>query len=99
MADEKMERNEIVKSFLEKGKLLTPEALDFLSTQNTELLLRKTYKNFILKKQDFEEDEEKESVIIIKNLIEKPKELTTNDLLNFYTSKYEKMRDIITNRG
>ncbi len=35
---------------------------------------------------------------MLKNLVNKPKEATTEDFLQFYTSKYEKLRKIITER-
>jgi len=98
-----MNQEEIVKSFLEKGKLLTPEALSLLISQQDPTSLRELSNKLIMKPEDFsiEKIEIKETqppIQIIKNLIEKPKEIGTEDFINFYASKYEKMKNIITQR-
>ena len=87
-------KNEIIKKFLDKGSLLSPEALEFIEDKNVEELLKAEYKKLILTERDFQFSKVK----IIKNLTEKPKELTTEDYLKFFTSKYEKMRTIILER-
>jgi len=96
-------RQEIVNKFFEHGYLLTPDALEFLEkSKNYEKLLDeiKITDKFIIDKNDFAklEPAETEKIKILKNLTTKPANLTTNDFIRFYNSKYEKMRDIITER-
>ncbi len=89
-----MDKKEIVKKFFEKGKLLTPDALDFLlSKQDIDF---DTGENFILTKNDFSTKTDR--IKVIKNLTEVPKELNKADFIRFYTSKYEKLRTIISER-
>ena len=87
-------KNEIIKKFLDKGSLLSPEAVHFLEDKNVEELLKTEYRKLILTERDFQFSK----VRIIKNLTEKPKELTTDGYLKFYNDKYEKMRGIILER-
>lgn len=89
-----MRREDIVKGFLDRGKLLTPDALTFLEKKDAEELLAQQYTATVLTEKDFMG----EKIKIIKNLIEKPAELTPKDFLGFYTSKYEKMKSIIEKR-
>lgn len=101
-----MDKEEIIKTFFQKGRLLTPEALSFLATQeNITEMLNISSANVILTREDFPtksaksvEITEPKKVAIIKNLTTKPKELGTEDFISFYTSKYEKMNNIITQR-
>lgn len=98
-----MEKNEIIKTFLQKGKLLTPEALTFLAAhENLQEVLEQNQESFILTPGDFNkkkiEIEETLKIRILKNLTSKPKELVTEDFINFYTTKYDKMKNIITER-
>ncbi len=88
-----MNREQIVESFFKKEQLLTKEALDFLEGRDVEEFLNREYKNIVLMEADFVS-----GIRIIKNLIHKPKEATTEDFLKFYTSKYEKLRKIIMER-
>ena len=90
-----MKKEEIVSDFLARGKLLTPSALSFLEPKNNiKELVDQEYTQMILTEKDFQG----EKIKIIKNLIEKPEELTPKDFLSFYTSKYEKMKSIIEKR-
>lgn len=94
-----MEKQEILDTFLNKGKLLTPQALEFLEDKNIELILNnienEIYPALVI-------DEHAlffyDSIRILKNLSSKKKEITTEDFIRFYKSKYEKMRDVITQR-
>jgi len=89
------EKEEIIKAFFEKGKLLTPGAIEFLSDKNIESFISDDYKKTVLDKADFSL---KEHIRVLKNLSELKAEITTEDFIKFYNSKYEKMREIITNR-
>jgi DNA polymerase II small subunit len=92
-----MDRRQIVESFLQKGKLLTPEALDFLEVHDIATSLGKEYDDILLNEKTISAQAEN-TIKIIKNLTFVPKEITKNDFVNFYSSKYEKMRQIITER-
>ena len=81
-------KQDIVNSFFEQGHLLTPEVLEKMSKNET--LTKKTYKDFIIEKTD--------EIKIIKSAEPKLKEIKTQDFVNFYKSKYEKMKTIITSR-
>ena len=92
-----MEKKEIVNIFMNKGLLLTPSALSFLEEKSDdiiELMSEKKYDKDVLTDSDFRLS----SIIVLKNLTSKPKEITTGDFISFYTSKYEKMRSIIVER-
>mgnify|MGYP001606399717 CR=1 FL=1 len=88
-----MNREHIVESFFKKDHILTKEALDFLEDRDVEEFLNREYKNTVLMEADFIA-----GIRVLKNLIHKPKETTTEDFLQFYTSKYEKLRKIIMER-
>ncbi len=81
-------QEEIVKYFFEQGKLLTPQTLEKM-IKNQELI-KKEYSDFIIEKTD--------NIKILKIQGQKLKEVKTQDFVNFYKSKYEKMKDIITSR-
>jgi DNA polymerase II small subunit len=89
-----MDKKIIINKFLEKGKLLSPEALEFLSDIGIEDYLDKDYKEIVIKKPDMKIGKVK----ILKNLEYKPKEISTEDFVKFYKSKYEKMKQIILER-
>lgn len=93
----------IVKTFFNRGKLLTPGALEILKGRAGEI--EKVFdelkdREFLVDIQDFEKKEKdlSEKVIILKNLTEKKKEITTEDFLHFYNVKYEKLKNIIAER-
>lgn len=80
-------KDQVVKQFLNKGKLLTPQALDMLLKgesldSGAGLVITE---NNVKKKQTYK---------IIKNITSKKTEATAEDFLRFYKSKYEKIRDI-----
>ncbi|MCX6819468.1 MAG: metallophosphoesterase family protein [Candidatus Aenigmarchaeota archaeon] len=98
-----MDNAEIIKTFLQKGVLLTPEALSYLATQeNINAILESKHDKTILTQNDLIpkqiEIEEPDKFRIIKNLTSKPKEIGTEDFISFYTSKYEKMKKLLTER-
>jgi DNA polymerase II small subunit len=90
-----MEREQIVRLFLEKGHLLTPKAVEFLSDKDINDFLDDSYTKFVLDEGSFFM---KDKITIIKNLTQTKKEITTQDFVNFYKNKYEKMKNIITTR-
>lgn len=89
-----MEKEKIITKFLEKGNLLTPGALDRIASKNEEEIFSKIFNKTILDERDFED----RTFRIIKTLSLKPTVITTDDFLKFYTSKYNKMKKIITDR-
>ncbi len=92
-----MEKENIVKSYLDKGMLLTPEALSFLENQKEEL--KPVQEKLVLTPQDFvQRDAKTEKVRVIKNITEKLKEASTDDFVRFYMSRYEKTKNILMKR-
>lgn len=83
-----MQQEHIIKYFFEKDQLLTPKALDIIS--KNENLINKTFTKFII--------DDVNEIKIIKNIDTKLKEIKTQDFIEFYKSKYEKMKNIITGR-
>lgn len=89
-----MNKEEIVSKFLERKRLLTEDALNFLQDKDIAEFLEREYTNLVLTERDLMISDIK----ILKNLSKKPKELTTEDFIKFYKSKYEKMKEIILSR-
>ncbi len=90
-----MDKKEVVEKFLGKGVLLTPGAVSFLEKQESiEDFLKRDFQDLVLAESMFD----KESIRVIKNLTEKPVEIETKDFAHFFASKYEKMKNIITER-
>lgn len=87
-----MEKTEIVSKFFENSQLLTPSALEEIALQGKVPEISK--EKFIIDRADLEEDD----IRILKNLESRPKEVNTDMFLKFYTSKYNKMREIFTSR-
>jgi DNA polymerase II small subunit/DNA polymerase delta subunit B len=84
-----MGREQIVSDFFEKGHLLTEEALRMIeegtaAPENLPTVVRATDLRVPYR--------------IIKNLTSVKREITREDFVKFYNSKYEKMRDIIVSR-
>jgi len=88
-----MKRQEIVENFFKKGLVLTENALNFLENSDADEFLERDYSSFVLTESDFVS-----GIRVIKNLVNKPKETTTEDFLHHYVSKYEKLRKIIMDR-
>lgn len=84
---------EIVARFFERGRLLTPSALDALKGSDGAEAVNDA-PGLVLDSGDVR----KEDTRIVKNLTDKPKEATTEDFIKFYMSKYEKMKSILTGR-
>ncbi|MBI2971144.1 MAG: metallophosphoesterase family protein [Candidatus Aenigmarchaeota archaeon] len=87
-----MNHDAIVLKFFEKGKLLTPKALEILA--NTSPEVPHTTK-LVLNESDFVQTT---GTRVLKSLEHKPTEVTTEDFMHFYKSKYEKMSRIILTR-
>jgi DNA polymerase II small subunit len=87
-----MDKKEIVKRFFGKENLLTPKALSFMESQDTETI-EGDFTDIVLTEKTFVAGER-----IIKNLSEKLNEIKTEDFIRFFSSKYEKMKNIITER-
>ncbi len=86
-----MSKEEIVLKFLRVGKLLTPRALES-ATAAAEI---PNVTKLVLDETDFLPAAK---VRVIKTLEEKPGEITTEDFVRFYKSKYEKMASVIMSR-
>lgn len=86
-----------VEYFFKKGFLLTPDVVKFIDKMNVEFTSYNPPQNkLVLDIKDFEEG--CDCVEIVKHLIKIPKEVSTQDFIKFYTSKYEKMKDVIQSR-
>lgn len=84
------QKSDIIRDFMSRGKLLTPDALDMLmkgrhGVETQDLLI--TSNDIATHEKNFS---------VIKNIGAKKKDLTTDDFTRFYRSKYEKIRNIIT---
>ncbi|MBI4896133.1 MAG: hypothetical protein HY832_01140 [Candidatus Aenigmarchaeota archaeon] len=92
-----MENREITDLFLQHDQLLTPSALDYLADKDVSRFLDKSTK-LVLDVVDLQEIEAHVRFRVIKNFTSKPKEITTTDFILYYTSKFEKMKKVITER-
>ncbi len=88
---------DVVKEFFNRGYLLSPSAVEFLKGRDPAEYLNKKYDKIVLSADDLREIKMRE-VKIIKNLTSVPEELTTETFLNFYNSKYEKMKNIFISK-
>ncbi len=86
-----MEKRQIVGEFFKRGHLLTVDAMQLIEKDPEKFLNMKL--PTIVRSSDL-----KTSWKIIKNLTQKKTEITKEDFVKFYNSKYEKMRDIIVAR-
>ncbi|MBI3190631.1 metallophosphoesterase family protein [archaeon] len=84
-------KEEIVQKYLSQGKLLTPSALDALSKGQYESLAQE---NLIVE----ESSKTQERIRILKNLNSVKKEISSEDFINFFRSKYENIKDILITR-
>jgi DNA polymerase II small subunit len=89
---------EIIIKFFSKGRLLTPDALDFIKNNQSEIFFGYNFNNLIISEKELKNILKTEQYKIIKNLTSIPTEIGVEDFTKFYKSKYEKMRDIITER-
>ena len=83
----------LIDKYFDMGFLLTPQAIEFLSKTHDEFDIAS--KDFIIDANNFIVQD---TVKIIKNFHVKKDEVTTEDFVKFYTSKYEKMKNIIVSR-
>lgn len=86
-----MDKKSIVEQFMEKGKLLTPEALEYIYSKGDTAI---DSTSLFISVDNTQADEVK----VLKNLAVKPAEIRTEDFIRFYASKYEKMKTIILSR-
>ncbi len=86
---------EAVEAFFSRGKLLTPDALRYLESRNAGDFLEGAY-NTLIDIEDLLAREDK--IRIITNITKKKTEITTGDMVKFYNSKYDKMKNIILTR-
>lgn len=98
-----MKKTEIIKIFREKGFLLEPKLLNFLS-KNAEkidfllsLIDKKHIKQKILSLQLLEVPEKEIEFKVLKEF-KKQKEFTTNNILKYIVSRYQKLREILSKR-
>ncbi len=87
-----LDKKRIVTAYLERGNLLTPEALEKI-TKNGNM---KEKIDALIVDKDMLEDEL--SCAVVKNFQEKPAEIKKDDFVSFYNSKFEKMKNIIVSR-
>ena len=93
MGDPQREKK-IVATFLQQGHLLTPAALERLAAK----AIVPSDKKFDALIIDTDQLEESVSYNILKNFTQKPSVISKDDFVSFYTSKFEKMRQILTSR-
>ena len=86
---------DIVTRLFKKGKLVTPEALDYINSKKLEEVLLSDITETVITKVAIEKASD---IRILKNLTSKKKELTAEDFTNFYNIKLEKIREIILQR-
>lgn len=86
------DKKSIVASFLEKGKLLTPDALEHIYSKGDTAV---DAPGLLVSVDGVQTDE----IRILKNLASKPAEIRTEDFIRFYASKYEKMKNVIASRA
>lgn len=86
------DKKSIVTAFLEKGKVLTPGALEHIYSKG-EMAIDSS--GFLI---SLENAPAIDSIRVIKNLLSKPPEIRTEDFIKFYSSKYDKMKNIILRR-
>ncbi|MBI2172734.1 MAG: metallophosphoesterase family protein [Candidatus Aenigmarchaeota archaeon] len=84
---------DIVTEYFNRGFLLTPEALELIAKEQDDFEIASG--GFVLDKNSFIT---RDRIKILKNFTEKKSEVTTEDFVKFYTSKYEKMKNIILSR-
>ncbi len=87
-----MERNSIVAEFFKRGHLLTDDAIRLLEEKGLEYALNKNLPLVI------DASDVSQPYRIIKNITSKKTELSSDDFVRYYNSKYEKMKNIIISR-
>lgn len=85
-----MDNKEIIEYFFNKGHLVSPEFLEQVKDKDIKEI--ETSDEIVLQKI------KQPRIRVIKNLTSKPGEITTEDFVGFYQSKYNKMKKIFTDR-
>ncbi len=91
-----MDRKKIVEEFFKRGRVLSEDGLDLLEKKDGVVIasfLGRDYHDFMLTQKHFST----ENITILRNLESKPVPDKAHQL-SFYTSKYEKMKNIIMQR-
>ncbi len=88
-------QEEKIKTFFNMGRVLTPEALEFLKDKDIDVYTKGKFDSFIITKDTLENFS---YITVLKNIQALPHELTTEDFINFYRTKYEKMKNVILSR-
>lgn len=83
---------EIISRLLKKGKLLTPEALEYLKGKNFDEGLVSRLPGIVITQPSIEKTPQ---VRILKNLTEKKTELSAEDFTQFYNTKLDMIKNII----
>src|SRR3989338_7389480 len=86
-----MEREQIVLEFFKRGHLLTEEALKIIEEKGTQALSGSL--PLVVGTKDFQQPYR-----IAKNLTHTKTEISSEDFVKFYNSRYEKMKEIILSR-
>ena len=87
-----MEREEIVAEFFKRGHLLTDETIDKMLEAGPENFLGKDLP-LVVEVKDLHQP-----FRILKNVASTKSEITNEDFVRYFNSKYEKMKDIILSR-
>lgn len=87
--------NDIIAKFLAKGKLLTPEALEYIRNKRLENILTGNIPGIVITRPNIEKTA---GISVLKNLTDKKKEFTSGDFAGFYKTKYEKLKEILLQR-
>ncbi len=86
-----MNKEQIISEFFKKGNLLTVDAIPIIEKDPEAFLKMKL--PTIVKANDLKQEWK-----ILRNITSKKTEITKEDFVKFYNSKYEKMRNIIVQR-
>lgn len=96
-----MEKQEIVKLFLEKGLQLDPQSLEYLYSNQDSInfLIDKLLgKNINIVTLDTIKSLLSEDVIVLKEFKEKPRKISVDDIVNLLRERYEKISQILSRR-
>jgi len=89
-------KEEIIREFLNKGKLLTPEALRIIESEGG---VEEITSGLVVNGADVKETmKTKPEIKIIKNITTRTPDTSTEDVAAWYRSRYEKIKRIVTMR-
>ncbi len=91
-----MGKSEIVRKFFEKGYLLSPEALEWLSARDWEKFLERDYEGVVITLDMLRQHSLEWNVI--KNFSSVTREMELEDFIRFYRRKYEGIKSILVER-